>query len=157
MLLVEAEGSWKETISQASDSARHLFGASQVRSFVLVLAFNWDSKALRFLIFHHGGVTASEQCNIAEFGGLKEAVRMLLALAFWSTPVGTGFIPSCTNTEYALPADCLGKSYRLAAVDDVFSRSPCVRGRMTLVSRVHLLRNPPTDGRLFQCHILMEC
>ena len=121
MLLVEAEGPWKETISQASDSARHLFGASQVRSFVLVLAFNWDSKALRFLIFHHGGVTASEPCNIAEFGGLKEAVRMFLALAFWSTPVGTGFIPSCTNTEYALPADCLGKSYKLAAVDDVLS------------------------------------
>ena len=31
---------------------------------------------------------------------------MFLALAFWS--VGTGFIPSCTNTEHALPADRSG-------------------------------------------------
>ena len=48
-LMVEAEGSWEETISQASGGVRHFFGANQVRSFVLVLAFNWDSKALRFL------------------------------------------------------------------------------------------------------------
>jgi len=145
-LLVETDGSWKKTVSQATDSARRLFGASQVRSFVLVLAFNRDSKALRFLIFHHGGITASEPCNITEPGGLKEVVRIFLALAFWSTPVGAGFIPSFAGTEYALPADRFGKTYRLAVVDDVLSRSLRVRGRMTLVSRLRLLQDTPADG-----------
>jgi len=145
-LLVETDGSWKKTVSQATCSARRLFGTSQVRPFVLVLAFNQDSKALRFLIFHHGGITASEPCNITEPGGLKEVVWIFRALAFWSTPVGTGFIPSFAGTKYTLPADRLGKAYRLAAVDDVLSRSLRVRGRMTLVSRLHLLQNYPADG-----------
>jgi len=153
-LLVETEGSWKETICQAAGSARRLFGASQVRSFVLVLAFNRISQALRFLIFHHGGVTASEPCNIIEPGGLKEIVRMFLALAFWSTPVGAGFTPSCIGTEYALPADRLGKTYAVAVADDVLSRSLRFRGRMTLVSRLHLLQNSPTDGGLSQRRVL---
>ena len=156
-LLVETEGSWKEAVSKAAGSACRSFGASQVRSFVLVLAFDRISQALRFLIFHHGGVTASEPCNITGPGGLKEALRMFLALAFWSTPVGTGFTPSCINTEYALPADRLGKTYMVAVVDGVLSRSPRVRGRMTLVSRLHLLRNTPTDGGPFRRHVLMAC
>jgi len=153
-LLVETGGSWKEAVSQATGSARRSFGASQVRSFVLVLAFNRVSQALRFLIFHHGGVAASEPCNIAEPGELKEIVRMFLALAFWNTPVGTGFTPSCIGTKYALPADRFGKTYVVAVADDVLSRSLRVRGRMTLVSRLRLLQNSPTDGGLSQCRIL---
>jgi len=157
VLVVETGGSWKETVSQAAGSARRSFGGSQVRSFVPVLAFNRVSQALRFLIFHHGGVTASEPCSITEPGGSKEAMRMFLALAFWSTPVGTGFTPSFTDTEYALPADCLGKTYMVAVVNEVLSRSPRVCGRMTLVSRLHLLRNSPADGGPFQRHVLTAC
>jgi hypothetical protein len=148
-LLVETEGSWKVAVSQASDNARRLFGASRIRSFALVLAFNQDSNALRFLIFHHGGLTASEPCNITELGGFTEVVRIFLALAFWSTPVGAKFIPSCTDTKYALPADHLGKNYTLAAVGDVLSRSLRIRGKMTLVSRLHPLQNSPAEGGFF--------
>lgn len=84
-LLVGAEGSWKKTVSQAYDIVCGLFGASQIRSFVLILAFNRDSKALQFLIFHHGGLTASKPCDLTDPGGLKEVLRIFLALAFWCT------------------------------------------------------------------------
>jgi hypothetical protein len=149
-LLVETKGTWNQTVSKASDNARCLFGANRVRSFVLVLAFNQDEKALRFLIFHHGGLTASEPCSIAVPGGLKEITRLFLVLASWSTPGDAGFVDCCTNTEYVLPADRLGENYVLAAVDDVLSCSPHVRGRMTLVSRLRLLRKYSMEGGFSQ-------
>jgi hypothetical protein len=150
MLPVETKGSWKEAVTKTSDAARRLFGANRVRSFVLALAFDQGEKALRFLIFHHGGLTASEPCKITAPGGLKEIVRLFLVLASWSTPGDAGFVRCCTDTEYALPADQLGENYVLAEVDEVLSCSPRVRGRMTLVSRLRLSRKFPTQGEFFQ-------
>ena len=150
MLPVETKGSWKETVSKTSDAARRLFGENRVRSFALALAFDQGEKALRFLIFHHGGLTASEPCKITAPGGLKEIARLFLVLASWSTPGDAGFVRCCTDTEYALPADRLGENYVLVEVDDVLSCSPRVRGRMTLVSRLRLSRKFPTEGELFQ-------
>jgi hypothetical protein len=152
-LPAEAEGSWVETVSQAAKDARYLFGVGRLRLFVLALAFNEDEKALRFLIFHRGGLTASEACNIAEPGGLKEVGRLFLTLALWTTPGDAGFIPFFTETEYALPADESGKDYVIATVDEVLSRSPEIRGKATVVSRVHLPHSSPAEGGFFheQC------
>ena len=146
-LPVEVGSSWKKIVSRASEDACRLFDASRMRLFALVLGFNRDEKTLRFLIYHHGGLTASWPCSIAYPGGLKEVGRLFLALALWRTPEDAGFIPSYTNTTYVLPADQSGESYTLAAVDCVLSRSPHTRGRMTTVSRLHLLRNSPMEGR----------
>jgi hypothetical protein len=145
-LLVETEGSWNQMVSKASDDARCLFGANRVRSFALVLAFNQDERALRFLIFHPGGLTASEPCSITAPGGLEEIARLFLVLASWSTPGDAGFVDCCADTEYVLPADQLGENYVLAEVDDVLSCSPRIRGRMTLVSRLRLSRKFPMEG-----------
>ena len=157
ILPVEVGCSWERAVSRALDNARNLFGASQTRSFALVLAFNGDSKGLRFLIFYHGGLTASEPCDLRESGGLTEAVRIFLALASWTTSSGVGFIPSCTDTVYALPADHSGKAYMLAAVDGVLSQSLRITGRMTLVARLSLLRSFPTEGGFFQHHVQAAC
>ena len=146
ILSVETKGSWKKLVSRAFDSARCLFSENQMRSFVLVLAFNQDEQALRSLIFRHGGLTASEPYSIATPEGLKEIARLFLALALWSTPGDAGFVPTCTDTTYMLPADRLGKECALAAVDDILSRSLRIRGRMTLVSRLHLSHNYPLEG-----------
>ena len=156
-LMVGAEGPWRKTVCQAHRIARRLLGASQIRSFVPILAFNLESKTLRFLIFHHGGLTASESCRMTEPGELKGVVRVFLALAFWTTSVGAGFVPSCAITEYALPADHLGKNYRLATVDDALYRSPQIRGRATLVSRLRLSRIFSTEGGFFQYRVLTAC
>ena len=157
MLPVEVGESWKETVSRAFDSARRLFIESQMRSFVLVLAFNRDEQALRSLIFHHGGLTASEPYNITAPEGLKEIARLFLTLALWSTPGDAGFVPTCTDTIYMLPADWLGKDYALAVLDKVLSRSLRVRGRMTLVSRLHLLHNPSLKGGFSQATTPILC
>jgi len=146
LLSVETGGSWKEMVCKALDSVRRLFSKNQTQSFVLVLAFNQDEQALRPLIFHRGGLTASEPYNITTSEGLKETARLFLALALWSTPGDAGFVPICTDTTYMLPADQLGKDYALAALDDVLSRSFRIRGRGTFVSRLRLLRNPLLEG-----------
>ena len=150
MLPVEAKRSWKEAVSKASDATRRLPGANRVRSFTLALALDQGENALRFLIFHHGGLTASEPCKITAPGGLKEIARLFLVLASWSTSGDAGFVDCCTDTEYVLPADQLGENYVLAGVDEVLSCSPRVRGRMTLVSRLRLSRNFPMEGGFSQ-------
>jgi len=154
-LPVEAEGSWQETTSRACGDARCLFNLNKIRSFVLVLAFNQDERALQFLIFHHGGLTASELCNVTTPGGLREIARLFLALTSWITPGDAGFVPSCTDTTCALPADGLGKGYALAALDGVLSRSLRLRGRMTLVSYLRLLQGSSEKGRLPWTSVLM--
>jgi len=145
-LPVEAKGSWQETVTHSSDDARCLFNTNKIRSFALVLAFNQDERALRFLIFHHSGLTASEPCNVTTPGGLREVARLFLVLTSWSTPGDAGFVPSCTDTMSAFPADRLGKDYALAASDGVLSWSLRLRGRMTLVSRLRLLQGSSVEG-----------
>ena len=147
-LPVEVGSSWKEIVCEASEDARRLFGASPMRSFALMLAFDQDEKALRFLIYHHGGITASESCNVTEPGGLKDIGRLFLALVSWTTPGDAGFVPSCTNARYLVPADRLGKDYVVAEVGGLLSWSLRIRGRMGVVSRVHLLQGPPKKGGL---------
>ena len=149
-LPVEIGASWRRIVSCASDDARRLFCASRMPSFALILAFNRIEKALRILIYHHGGLTASWPCDITQHGGLREIGPLFLTLSSWRTPGDAGFIPSCTNATYALPADQLGENYTLAVVDGVLSWSPCVRGRMTTVSRLHLLRDSPMEGGFSQ-------
>ena len=145
-LPVDVGSSWKEIVCQASEDARRLSCASPMRSFTLILAFNRDEKALRFLIYYHGGLTTSEPCNITEPGGLKDVGRLFLVLALWTTPGDAGFIPSCTNAKYLLPADQLGKDYVVAEADGLLSWSLRIRGSLGVVSRVHLLRGPSKRG-----------
>ena len=142
-LPVEVGVSWKQIVSRASEDACRLFDANRTRLFAIVLGFNQDENALQFLIFHPGGLTASWPCSVAQPGGLKGVGRLFLALASWRTPGDAGFIPSYTNTAYMLPSDQSGESYTLAAVDDILSRPPRIRGRMTAVSRLRLL---PMEG-----------
>ena len=146
---METGGSWEETVFKAFDYARRSFSGTRMRSFVLVLAFNQDEQALRPLIFHRGGLTASESYDITTPEGLRETARLFLALVLWSTPGDAGFAPTCTDTTYMLPADHLGKNYALAALDDVLSRSFRVCGRGTLVSLFHLLHKLPPEGGVF--------
>ena len=154
-LPVEAEGSWQETTSRACGDARCLFNLNKIRSSVLVLAFNQDERALRFLIFHRGGLTASEPCDITTPGGLREVARLFLVLTSWSTPEDAGLVPSCTDAMCALPADGSGKDYVLAALDGVVSWSLRLRGRMTLVSRLRLSQGSSEKSGLPWTSVLM--
>ena len=61
-----------------------------------------------------------------------------------------GHILPCTETTYELPSDRFWKNYALEGVENVSSRSLCICGRMTLVSRVPLTGSPFVEGRFSQ-------
>ena len=137
-LPVEVKNTWRGMVSQAATYARCLFGARPMRTFALVLAFNQKSSTLRFLVFHRGGLTASEEYDITRQDGLKEVTRFFLTLASWCTAEEAGVITCYSSTTYLLPKDEKGTSHVLAEVEDVLSWYHCIRGRMTFVSRLRL-------------------
>ena len=143
MLPVEVKKNWRNLVSQAATYARCLFDANPMRTFALVLGFNQERNTLRFLVFHHGGLTASEECNIADHVGLREATRLFLTLASWGTAEEAGFITCCSDSTYLLPKDKKGSNHVSTAVERELFRSLCVRGRMTLVSRLRLPTGDP--------------
>jgi len=142
-LPVEVKKQWRAMVSQAATYARCLFSASPIRAFALVLAFNHESNTLRFLVFHRGGLAASEEYNITERDGLEEIARLFLTLASWRTAEEEGVVTCCNNSTHLLPADQQGTLYVSAAVEDILFRTLCVRGRMTSVSRLRLPTNTP--------------
>jgi len=137
-LPVEVKNRWRDMVSQAATYARCLFSASPMRTFALVLAFNQEKNALRFLVFHHGGLTASEEYDITKRDGLKEVARLFLTLASWETAEDAGVITCYNDTTYLLPEDQDGTSHVVAEVEDILSWYLCIRGRMTFVSRLRL-------------------
>ena len=140
---VEVKNDWKSMTSQAATYARCLFSANPTITFALVLAFNQGTNALRFLVFHHGGLTASKECNIAEHDGLKDAARLFLTLTSWRTPGEAGIITCYNDTTYLLPGDKEGTRHVSAEVNYTLSRYLCVRGRATFVSSLRLPGNSP--------------
>ena len=138
MLPVEVKNEWKSMVSQAATYARCLFSANPMQTFALVLAFNQETNMLRFLAFHHGGLTASDECDITKKDGLKEVVRLFLTLASWGPAEEAGTITCYSGTTYLLPGDQKGTSHVSAEVDDILSWYHCIRGRMTFVSRLRL-------------------
>ena len=140
MLPVEVKKTWKEMVSQAATYARSLFGADPLRVFALVLGFDHNNNTLRFLVFHRGGLTASDPYNITEADKLEEVARLLLTLTSWSTAAEAGFTTCCNETTFLLPADNEGTDHVRATVESILFQSLCVRGRMT---HVFLLLLPP--------------
>jgi hypothetical protein len=134
---------WKGMVSQAAIHARSLFGASPMRVFALVLAFNHENNVLRFLIFHHGGLAASEEHNITKADGLKAMARLFLTLAIWRTAEEAGIITCFNDTAHLLPADQEGTRCVSAVVETMLFRSLSVRGRMTHIFRLRLPTSAP--------------
>ena len=140
---VEVKNDWKSMTSQAATYARCLFSANPTITFALVLAFNQGTNALRFLVFHHGGLTASKECNITKRDGLKDAARLFLTLTSWRTPGEAGIITCYNDTTYLLPGDKEGTRHVSAEVNHTLSRYICVRGRATFVSSLRLPGSSP--------------
>jgi hypothetical protein len=129
-LPVEVGKHLETMISQAATYARCLFSASPTRTSVLVLAFNGESNALRFLTYHRGGLTTSEEYDITKRDGLKEMARLFLTLALWGTAEEAGVVTCYKENVHLLPD----------ATECILFRFLCVRGRATRVSH-HLPTN----------------
>jgi len=130
-------------VSQAATYARCLFSASPIRALALVLAFDHESNTLRFLVFHRGGLVASEGYNITERDGLEGIARLFLTLASWRTAEEAGIVTCCSDNTYLLPADRAGTCCMSAAVEGILFRTLRIRGRMTSVSLLRLPTSTP--------------
>jgi hypothetical protein len=147
VLPVEMKGDWKDMITQAATYARSMFSAHPNRIFALALAFNQKTKELMFLVFHHGGLAASEPYDISKPKGLEDVARLFLTIALWSTAEEAGFVPCCNDTTYLLPSDKEGADYMSLTVERILFQSLCVRGRMTHVLLLRLPTDtPPADS-----------
>jgi len=143
-LPVEVNNNWRDMVSQAATYARCLFKAYPMRTFALVSAFNEEQNALRFLVFHHGDLTASEECDITKRDGLEGVVRLFLTLASWNTAQEAGFVTCYSQTTYLLPMDQEGTIHVSAEVEYILSWYHCLRGRMTFVTRLRLPASGPS-------------
>ena len=152
-LPVEVKNNWRDVVSQAATYARSLFSVNPTRTFVLVLAFNQEQSTLRFLVFHHGGLTPSEEINIAEEDGLKEVAYLFLTLTCWRTAEDAGFVTCHSHSAYLLPGDQDGTNHVSADVEKILFRHHCVRGRMTFISRLRLPSNTWKRRALDNCPV----
>ena len=142
VLPVEVKSDWKDLICQAATYARAKFSERPMQMFTIVLAFNHQSNEFRLLVFHRGGLAASQQEDIGVKGdskGLEGFARLFLTLALWTTAEETGIVPCGDGTTYLLPADKEGETHVACTVKGIIFRSLCVRGRMTHI----LTLNPP--------------
>ncbi|KAJ6567315.1 hypothetical protein DFH09DRAFT_1034482, partial [Mycena vulgaris] len=137
-LPVEVNDSWSEMVMQAATYARCLFSASPSRTFALVIAYQHIRRHCRFLIFHRGGLTSHRVLDLRTPSGCVEALRLIMTLLLWSTPQDAGFISTCNDFEYLVPAtsDSNDEEFIKATVTEVISDSTCVRGRATRVCRL---------------------
>ena len=145
VLPVKVKKRWRDLVAQAATYARSLFSQRPTQMFALVLAFNHTANEFRFLVFHRGGLAASDPEFIGNVdnrkgkgkqkdkGHLKGFARLFLTLALWTTAADTGIVPCGNDTTYLLPTDEEGETFVPLTVEKLLFQSLCVRGRMTHV------------------------
>lgn len=160
---VEVKDNWPELATQATTYAHAGFMASPLRSFCLVIGFNTnykiklnpsDSKktqvgALRFMLCHHGGITASEDLDMSDTGnGRIQVVRILARLMLWETQMDAG-IPAFTNgVAIRLPKSPSHPRDSVSLfIQRVLYHRHCVRGRNTFVARIGPVKPDTVDLR----------
>lgn len=93
---VEVNSDSKELVFQAGPHARHLFSASPLHQFTLVLGYEHTNHRLRFLAYHRGGLTASHDLDPFTPEGREGILRLFLSLLTWKSPADAGY-PLCSN------------------------------------------------------------
>ncbi|KIY61023.1 hypothetical protein CYLTODRAFT_460202 [Cylindrobasidium torrendii FP15055 ss-10] len=156
---VEVKDRVSEIVTQASTYARGLFMAIPLCSYSLVLGFNTAYRppnhntavgALRFLLFHHGGLTASDDLDMTS--GRYDVVKTMARIMLQRTLSDAG-IPSFTNgIEIRLPKSVSHPEDSVYLfVQKIFYHALSLRGHNTFVARVG--PTPPVDPRsLNQCN-----
>ncbi|KAJ3515946.1 hypothetical protein NLJ89_g1437 [Agrocybe chaxingu] len=139
---VEVKLDERDMVAQAATYARCLFSASPSRIFSLVLCFNQRKKALRFVIFHRGGLTASLPLDLDTQEGREGALELFLSIACWTSATDAGFNPSCNDLEYMIPLNSAGTEGVRATITANLYEAICVRGSSTKVSRVVVMDVP---------------
>ena len=154
LLPVEVKAGWKDLVRQAGTYARCLFMASPLRKFALVLGYEYVSREIRILVFHHGGLTSSNPLKL-DNEGKEDLLRIFLAILSWKTVVDAGLPLWCNDSDMILPGD---QSVR---VKKVLHNSLTIRGRCSRVvlvckvdesnKRNEFNSNPTIPGSVSTC------
>ncbi|KAJ3964911.1 hypothetical protein EV361DRAFT_873628 [Lentinula raphanica] len=113
-----------------------------LRSFSVVIAFDYQKHELRFLIFHHGGVTATRKLSLAIDEDCRKICSVMLSILLWQSPADAG-IPSCTNgNTFILPPladnDDAPKGY--AELMEVIHTTAPFHDRNTIVASLMIMK-----------------
>ncbi|KAJ3778283.1 hypothetical protein FB446DRAFT_714346 [Lentinula raphanica] len=139
---VEVKAAWGELLTQAGTYGRCLFSANPLRKFALVIGYNHKEHALRFLVFHRGGCTASVPLDLDKRDGQEDFIRLLFSVLTWRTRADAGFAEWCNDARVRLPhstSDAVEVD-----VDCVLHYTFCVRGRAPRVFRLNV---PPKSDQ----------
>ncbi|KAF9058655.1 hypothetical protein BDP27DRAFT_1432454 [Rhodocollybia butyracea] len=128
-LPVEVKDNWMELVTQAAADARSMFSTSPLRIHSVVLGFNHKTGHARFLVFHRGGLTASDPLPLLTPAGRGDFLRLLFSIFTWKTPGDAGFPIWYNDTEMSLPAvEMLGLPSLSVKFNSLLHKSTCIRG-----------------------------
>lgn len=119
LLPVEIKEDWLPIIAQATADSLCLFDASPSRQFALVLGFQQVKAELRFLVFHHSGLTASKPLHIRKVQGQEDILRVFLSILCWESTGEAGLLGFYNDVKMPLPCndgDKTGVAARVAGV-----------------------------------------
>ncbi|KAH8795200.1 hypothetical protein DL96DRAFT_1723412 [Flagelloscypha sp. PMI_526] len=118
----------RDLLRKCTSYARAGRSAAPERLWRIVFSFDQDANLFRFLIFHNGGLSASQAMNLKEVEGRKQVQQMLFAMILWQDAEDAGY-PCFTNgSEMALPGNIF------ATIQETlwYSTSTCGRGTHVL-------------------------
>lgn len=82
-----------------------LFSANPMRQFCLILAFNYSTQELMFLVYHRGGLSESLTYSVTAEEGQEKILRLFLPLMTWQDEDDAGIPLFFNNKEFILPQD----------------------------------------------------
>ncbi|KAF5378967.1 hypothetical protein D9757_009088 [Collybiopsis confluens] len=132
----EVNGNWTELVTHAATYARVLFSATPLRQYALVIGYNPKERAMRFLVFHRGGLTASKPLELDSEQGQKDLILLLLSILTWKSLADAGFPTWCNENESQVHLPAIYSTP--VTMHSELHHSPCIRGRAAHVYYLHI-------------------
>ncbi|KAG6852183.1 hypothetical protein C0991_002308, partial [Blastosporella zonata] len=138
-IAVEVKDDWREMIEQSATYARAQWRGAAHRAFSLVIGVHHKENKLRFLIFHSGGLTASQPLSLKDETGKLLIQKILFSIYSWQSPEDAGFPSFTDGCSFHLGND---KDTSLEwKVEEIYHHALSVRGRKTWVARLAVTTN----------------
>ncbi|KAJ4483014.1 hypothetical protein C8J55DRAFT_559832 [Lentinula edodes] len=137
-IATEAKDNWPEMIWQSATYGRAEMATIPLRAFSLVIAFNSKSQMLRFLIFHHGGISATKELSVKDQLSCKDICLVMLSILLWQSPTDAGIPPFTNGINFLLPplVDRDESKGGHGEITNVLHHALSVRGRSTWIASI---------------------
>ncbi|KAJ3846094.1 hypothetical protein EV368DRAFT_89564 [Lentinula lateritia] len=137
-IATEAKDNWPEMIWQSATYGRAEMATIPLRAFSLVIAFNSKSQKLRFLIFHHGGISATKELSVKDRLCCKSICLVMLSVLLWQSPTDAGIPPFTNGVNFLLPplVDRDESKTGHGEITNVLHHALSVRGRSTWIASI---------------------